>query len=130
MAVVLAAIVAYVSISGLLTVFSGAGILGLLLFSTIEISKIIATSAIHTYGKKIGLFYNILLSLGILIAMGITSMGVYGFLSSGYQKNVAKSTGSDREILLIDNKTVPFVFNKVTLNNPLPELIKEALLSQ
>jgi hypothetical protein len=104
MAVVLAAIVAYVSISGLLTVFSGAGILGLLLFSTIEISKIIATSAIHTYGKKIGLFYNILLSLGILIAMGITSMGVYGFLSSGYQKNVAKSTGSDREILLIDNK--------------------------
>ena len=29
----------------------------------IEISKIIATSAIHTYGKKIGLFYNILLSL-------------------------------------------------------------------
>jgi hypothetical protein len=104
MAVFLAAIVAYVSISGLLTVFSGAGILGLLLFSTIEISKIIATSAIHTYGKKIGLFYNVLLSLGILIAMCITSMGVYGFLSSGYQKNVAKSTGSDREILLIDNK--------------------------
>jgi hypothetical protein len=104
MAIVLAGTVAYVSISGLLTVFSGAGILGLLFFSAIEISKIVATSAIHTYGKKIGLVYNILLSLGILIAMGITSMGVYGFLSSGYQKNAAKSDNSNREIELIDTK--------------------------
>lgn len=104
MAVTLAATVAYVSISGLLTVFSGAGFLGLLFFSAIEISKIIATSAIHTYGKKIGWVYNGLLSLGIIIAMGITSMGVYGFLSSGYQKNAAKSDGADREIALLDNK--------------------------
>jgi hypothetical protein len=104
MAVTLAATVAYVSISGLLTVFSGAGFLGLLFFSAIEISKIIATSAIHTYGKKIGWVYNGLLSLGIIIAMIITSMGVYGFLSSGYQKNSAKSDGVDREITLIDTK--------------------------
>ena len=104
MAVTLAATVAYVSISGLLTVFSGAGFLGLLFFSAIEISKIIATSAIHTYGKKIGWVYNGLLSLGIIIAMAITSMGVYGFLSSGYQKNSAKSDGVDREIALIDKK--------------------------
>ena len=81
MAIILAGTVAYVSINGLLTVFSGAGILGLLFFSAIEISKIVATSAIHTYGKKIGWVYNGLLALGIIIAMGITSMGVYGFLS-------------------------------------------------
>jgi hypothetical protein len=31
-------------------------------------------------------------------------MGVYGFLSSGYQKNSAKSDGVDREITLIDTK--------------------------
>lgn len=104
MAITLAATVAYVSISGLLTVFSGAGFLGLLFFSAIEISKIIATSAIHTYGKKIGWVYNGLLSLGIIIAMGITSMGVYGFLSAGYQKNAAKSSGTDREIALLDKK--------------------------
>jgi len=104
MAIILAGTVAYVSISGLLTVFSGAGILGLLFFLAIEISKIVATSAIHTYGKKIGWVYNTLLSLGIIIAMGITSMGVYGFLSSGYQKNAAKLDSSNREILLIDNK--------------------------
>ena len=91
MAIVLAATVAYVSISGLLTVFSGVGIIGFLFFLAIEISKIVATSAIHTYGKKIGWVYNGLLALFILIAMGITSMGVYGFLSSGYEKNASKA---------------------------------------
>lgn len=104
MAIILAGTVAYVSISGLLTVFSGAGFLGLLFFSAIEISKIVATSAIHTYGKKIGWLYNGLLSLGIIIAMAITSMGVYGFLSSGYEKNSAKSDNVEREIKLIDNQ--------------------------
>jgi hypothetical protein len=104
MAIILAATVAYVSISGLLTVFNGAGFLGLLFFSAIEISKIVATSAIHTYGKKIGWLYNGLLSFGIIIAMAITSMGVYGFLSSGYEKNSAKSDNVEREIKLIDNQ--------------------------
>lgn len=116
MAIILAGTVAYVSINGLLTVFSGAGILGLLFFSAIEISKIVATSAIHTYGKKIGWIYNGLLSLGIIIAMAITSMGVYGFLSSGYQKNAAKSDGADREIALLDNKIKLKQENRKSIN--------------
>jgi hypothetical protein len=104
MAIVLAATVAYVSISGLLTVFSGVGIIGFLFFLAIEISKIVATSAIHTYGKKIGWVYNGLLALFILIAMGITSMGVYGFLSSGYEKNASKADNVDKKIELIDKQ--------------------------
>jgi len=124
MAIILAGTVAYVSINGLLTVFSGAGILGLLFFSAIEISKIVATSAIHTYGKKIGWVYNGLLSLGIIIAMVITSMGVYGFLSSGYQKNAAKSDGADREIALLDNKIKLKQKNRESINYQLIETQK------
>ena len=124
MAIILAGTVAYVSINGLLTVFSGAGILGLLFFSAIEISKIVATSAIHTYGKKIGWVYSGLLALGIIIAMGITSMGVYGFLSSGYQKNVVKSDGSDREIALLDNKIKLKEENRKSINYQLLETQK------
>ena len=104
MAIVLAGTVAYVSISGLLTVFSGVGVVGLLFFLAIEISKIVATSAVHIYGKRIGWLYNGLLSLFILIAMGITSMGVYGFLSSGYQKNSTKGDNLTKQISLIDKQ--------------------------
>jgi hypothetical protein len=119
MAVVLAGTVAYVSISGLLTVFSGVGIVGLLFFSAIEISKIIATSAIHTYGKKIGWVYNGLLSLFIFIAMGITSMGVYGFLSSGYEKNASKADNLSKKIELIDNQIGLKEQSRVSINEQL-----------
>ena len=124
MALILAGTVAYVSISGLLTVFSGIGFLGLLFFSVIEISKIIATSAIHTYGKKIGWVYNTLLSLGIIIAMIITSMGVYGFLSSGYQKNATKSDSVDRDIKLIDSKIKLKEKSRESINLQLLEIQK------
>lgn len=104
MAVGMAGIVAYVSVSGLLKVFTGAGTLGLLLFSSIEISKIVATSAIHTYSNRIGWFYKLLLSLGILIAMVITSMGIYGFLSSTYKESFSKFENMNSQIELLEKK--------------------------
>ena len=100
----MAGTVAYVSVSGLLKVFTGAGTLGLMLFSAIEIAKIVATSAIHTYGKKIGWFYNSLLSLAIIISMGITSMGIYGFLSSSYKESFARMENIDNQVLLLETK--------------------------
>ena len=90
MAIGMATTVAYVSVSGLLKVFTGAGLVGLILFSSIEAAKIVATSAIHTYGKKIGWLYNSILSLFIFIAMVITSMGIYGFLASSYKETFTK----------------------------------------
>lgn len=104
MAIGMAATVAYVSVSGLLKVFAGAGFVGLILFSAIEAAKIVATSAIHTYGKKIGWFYNSILSLFIIIAMVITSMGIYGFLSSSYKETFAKFENLEATIQLLDKK--------------------------
>ena len=104
MAIGMAATVAYVSVSGLLKVFAGAGFVGLILFSVIEAAKIVATSAIHTYGKKIGWFYNSILSLFIIIAMVITSMGIYGFLSSSYKETFAKFENLEATIELLDKK--------------------------
>ncbi len=103
-ALTMASVVAYVSVSGLLRVFSGAGVIGLILFSTIEVCKIIATSAIHTYGKKIGWIYNSLLSISVLITMVITSIGVYGFLSSTYKDSFAKFENAELQITLLEKK--------------------------
>jgi len=104
MAVGMAGTVAYVSVNGLLKVFAGAGTVGLILFSSIEAAKIIATSAIHTYGKKIGWFYNTILSLFIVIAMTITSMGIYGFLSSSYKETFSKFENVKAKIELLEKK--------------------------
>jgi hypothetical protein len=131
MAVGMAGTVAYVSVSGLLKVFTGAGTLGLMLFCAIEMAKMIATSAIHTYGKKIGWFYNSLLSIAILISMVITSMGIYGFLSSSYKESFAKMENVDSQVLLLETKRdnyqeqLTFVIDeKTTLNQTIGELSK------
>lgn len=100
----MAGTVAYVSVSGLLKVFTGAGTLGLMLFTAIEIAKMVATSAIHTYGKKIGWFYTSLLSIMILISMAITSMGIYGFLSSSYKESFAKMENVNNQVILLETK--------------------------
>lgn len=100
----MAGTVAYVSVSGLLKVFTGAGTLGLMLFTAIEIAKMVATSAIHTYGKKIGWFYTSLLSIMILISMAITSMGIYGFLSSSYKESFAKMENVNNQVTLLESK--------------------------
>ena len=104
MAVTMAGIVAYVSVGGLMKVFSGAGFLGLLFFSAIEVAKIIATSAMHTYGKKIGFIYKLLLSIGITITMVITSVGIYGFLSSTYKESFIKLEGVEAQVTLLEKK--------------------------
>lgn len=104
MALLLAGTVAYVSIKGLLLVFSGVGLLGLIFFTTIEISKIVATSTLHTYGDKLNFLYKSMLTLCVGIAMVITSIGVYGFLSSNYQNTANKLGISKSEIGLVENK--------------------------
>jgi hypothetical protein len=131
MAITMAGTVAYVSVNGLLQVFTGAGTLGLMLFTAIEIAKIVATSAIHTYGKKIGLFYNLLLSLMVIISMGITSMGIYGFLSSSYKESFAKMENVDGQVVLFEKKRDGYqaqldliTTEKESLNKTISELSK------
>lgn len=131
MAVTMAGTVAYVSVSGLLKVFTGAGTMGLILFGAIEIAKIIATSAIHTYGKKIGWLYNTLLSIAIFISMLITSMGIYGFLSSSYKESFSKMESIDSQVTLLETKRDGYqaqlnvvTSEKNTLDNTVGELSK------
>jgi len=131
MALGMATTVAYVSISGLLKVFAGAGLVGLILFSSIEAAKIVATSAIHTYGKKIGWLYNSILSLFIFIAMVITSMGIYGFLASSYKETFTKFENLETTIELLDKKRDGYqkqleIVNdeKESLNKTISELSK------
>jgi hypothetical protein len=104
MAVGMAGTAAFVSVTGLMKIFAGAGTAGLIFFIGIEAAKVVATSAIHTYGKRIGWFYNILLSLGIVIAMAITSMGIYGFLSSSYKESFSKMENVETQIELLEKK--------------------------
>lgn len=131
LAIGLAGIVAYVSVSGLMKVFTGAGTIGLAFFIIIEVSKVIATSAIHTYGKLIKWYYRVGLTLCIVGSMAITSIGIYGFLSSSYKSSFAEMESVNAKVELLETKRDGYQTQLTTLtternslNNSISELTK------
>jgi len=100
----ISAAAAFYSITGLAKLFSGVETAVIWMASSLEIAKLVIASLLYQYWKKIGWALKFYLTVALVILMIITSAGIYGYLSSGYQ-DVANKTGVvDKEITLIDNK--------------------------
>ena len=83
-ALAIAGVAAWFSIIGLATLFSGAFLSVIIMGSVLEVGKLVATSWVYqtwSYGPKLIKSY---LILGIIVLMGITSMGIFGYLSKGH----------------------------------------------
>jgi len=100
----ISAAAAFYSITGLAKLFSGVETAVIWMASSLEVAKLVIASLLYQYWKKIGWALKFYLTVALVILMIITSAGIYGYLSSGYQ-DVANKTGVvDKEITLIDNK--------------------------
>jgi hypothetical protein len=96
-ALLVAGCAAYFSVLGIATLFSGHFWSVIVMAGSLELGKLVATSFLYRYWKKIVWFLKIYMITAVLVLMGITSLGIYGYLSSGYQVNAGKTE-------LIDNK--------------------------
>lgn len=80
---------AYYSVSGLATIFTGVTIPIVIMGGFLELSKIITATYLHNAWKNT---YNLLkwpLVLFVFVLMIITSLGIYGLLSKGFQENIS-----------------------------------------
>jgi len=109
---------AYFSVLGLTKLFAGAVIGTAVVCSFIEGAKLIIASVIHQYGKKLGILTNVFLVISLLVAMSITSVGVYGYLTNAYQ-----STANKVEIM--ESKTNVLKLKRDRYQNNLNSNIKE-----
>lgn len=117
----LAACAAYFSISGLSQLFAGASLGVIIMASGLEFSKIIAASFLHNYWKKISKTLRAYLTIGVVILVLITSAGIYGFLSSAYQKTANNLEMHEGEVGVLDTKITQFQ-SKIDNNNKLIEM--------
>jgi hypothetical protein len=85
LSVLLAATAAFFSIAGLAKLFAGAAIPVIIMASSLEISKLIIASFLYRYWKTVSTALKSYLLIATFIIMTITSIGIYGFLSSAYQ---------------------------------------------
>ena len=77
---------AFFSVSGLSKLFAGEKSLSVMLMkSSLELAKLITAGYLYNYWEKINKVFRWYLVTGVVILVLITSLGIYGFLTSAFQ---------------------------------------------
>ena len=100
----ISAAAAYYSVTGLAKLFAGVETAVIWMASSLEVAKLVVASLLYQYWKELNKGLKVYLIIALATLMIITSAGIYGYLSSGYQDTANKSSVVDKEIALVENK--------------------------
>lgn len=103
-ALLLSSIAAYFSVIGLSTIFPGSIISIIVMAFGLELAKIIVAVWAHQNWQKISRLTKFYLSTSVIVLMGITSMGIFGFLSKSHIEHSSSISFSQNLIKEIDRK--------------------------
>lgn len=112
----LAGTAAWFSIFGLTQLFYGAGIGITILAASLEFAKVVTVSYVYRFWKTIEKGLRGFYIFAVVFIMFLTSMGIYGFLASGYQKSANKIELRDAQIKIANSKKTLFVNQLDRLN--------------
>ena len=70
----------------------------MLMASSLEIGKLVAASFLYRDRKSSNTRLRIYLSLAVLLLIGITSAGIYGYLSQAFEQTLSQVDGYESEI--------------------------------
>jgi hypothetical protein len=110
-AFIVAGCAAFFSVQGLATLYAARFVAVCVMAGSLEIGKLVAASYLKRYWKVTGWLLKTYLTLAVLVLMGITSLGIFGFLTGAYQQSHAKveltdikqeSLNSKREFLKVE----------------------------
>jgi TolA-binding protein len=107
---------AYYSVIGLSVVFTGVAIPVIVMGSFLEISKIAIATYLHNAWKKTYTLLKVYLTIALVVLSVITSIGIYGLLSTGFQENIAKLEIGTKQIQNIEVKKQRFEEIKLELS--------------
>ena len=99
---------AYYSVVGLSIVFVGVALPVIIMGSFLEISKIAIATYLHDKWKETYGILKIYLTMALVILSLITSLGIYGLLSTGFQGNIAKLEINEKQVKNIEVKKTRF----------------------
>ena len=125
----LAGVAAFFSITGLAKLFAGSGTSVLIMASTLEISKLIVVSYLYRFWERSSILLKFYLVSATFILMTITSLGIFGFLTAGYQTTKNNFEIANTSIISyqnqktnVDNKVLSLDNNIKSLNERLNNL--------
>lgn len=106
---------AYYSITGLSKLFAGAAREVIIMAASLEFAKLVLATSLKIYWNNLDKTFKYYSLVAVSILVIITSIGIYGFLSSAYQITSTKNSISNNEIAILDSKKNRFTEMKAEL---------------
>jgi len=103
-ALLVAGSAAYFSVLGIASLFVGSYYQVMVMAASLELGKLVATSYLYRYWLKTTWWLKTYLIIAVLTLMGITSLGIFGYLSAAYQVNSSKINQIEQNTSLIENQ--------------------------
>ena len=107
-AIAIAACAAYFSVYGISKLFAGATLAVIVMASVLEFGKLVAASFLQRQWRVMNGIMRVLFTTIIIGLMIITSAGIFGFLSSAYQKTYQKYSVLENELKYAKQKEMRF----------------------
>jgi hypothetical protein len=93
---------------GLSILFASVAIPVMVMGSFLEISKIAIATYLHDHWKKTYTMLKVYLTSALVILSFITSLGIYGLLTTGFQENISKLEIGEKQVANIELKRKRF----------------------
>jgi hypothetical protein len=103
-AILIAGSAAYFSVTGLGVLFSGAAVAVMVMAGSLEFAKLVTATYLKQKWDEIQGLNKWYLSFSVVVLMGITSAGIFGYLSNAFQQQNIKLDQVQREVNVWDNK--------------------------
>ena len=102
--ITIAAVAAWFSIAGLVTIFSASTLAIAIMAGVLEVGKLVTASWLYRNWKETGVLLKSYLTLAVIILMFITSMGIFGYLSKAHLDQTAPVQNNSAQVERIDNR--------------------------
>ena len=114
----------FYSVSGLSKLFVGASFAVIIMASSLEVAKLVIASFLYQYWEKVNKLLKIYLTVALVILIGITSTGIYGFLSSAYQQTASQNVVVEKQISALETKKQRYVDIKTSYDKEKEQINK------
>lgn len=92
------------SVTGLSMLFAGASTAVIIMAASLEVAKLVIASLLYQYWNKLNKILRVYLTIAAVVLILITSAGIYGYLSSAYQKTADQTSIVDSKIASLETK--------------------------
>ena len=118
-ALLIAGSAAFFSVFGLSKLFAGATLSVIIMAGSLEFGKIVGAAFLYRYWNKINTLLKIYMTTGVVILVGITSAGIFGYLSNAYQGATIQFETQSTTLLYKEDRLEQLEEDKVYLKDEL-----------